>query len=54
MYANVAAGTLIVLGAVIAVLFSLGASLPMVALGLAAIAAGGLISAVARRTDPRA
>lgn len=50
MYANFAAGTLIVLGAVIASLgFILAGSLPTVALGLGAVAVGGVISAVARR-----
>jgi hypothetical protein len=50
MYADFAAGTLIVLGAVIAILgFILAGSLPSVVTGMAAIAVGGLISALARR-----
>ena len=52
MYANVASGTLIVLGAVIAVLgFILAASFEMVALGLGSVAVGGMISAVAQRAQ---
>ena len=52
MYANFAAGTLIVLGVVIAVLgLILAGSLPLVALGLGSVAAGGLISAPARRAE---
>ena len=52
MYANFAAGTLIVLGAVIAVLgFILAGSLPTVALGLGSIAVGGMLSAMAKRTS---
>jgi uncharacterized membrane protein len=49
MYANFASGTLIVLGAVIAVLgFLLAGELVMVVTGLAAIFAGGLLGVVAR------
>lgn len=49
MYANFASGTLIVLGAVIAVLgFILAGELVMVATGLAAIFAGGLLGLVER------
>lgn len=52
MYANFASATLIVLGAVIAVLgFLLAASFPMVILGLAAIAVGGFIGILDRRTS---
>ena len=51
MFANFAAGTLIVLGAVIAVLgFILGGSIPFVVVGLGAVAVGGLVSAAAKRT----
>lgn len=50
MYASVAAGTLIVLGAVIAVLgFILAASIGLVLIGLGSIAAGGLISVLDTR-----
>ena len=50
MYANFAAGTLIVLGAVIAILgFILAGSIPLVALGLGSVAVGGMISALAKR-----
>lgn len=50
MYANFAAGTLIVLGAVIAILgFALAGSLPSAILGLAAVAAGGVLSTFAPR-----
>jgi hypothetical protein len=50
MYANFAAGTLIVLGAVIAILgVILAGSLPTVVVGLAAVAVGGMISALDRR-----
>lgn len=50
MYANFAAATLIVLGAVIAVLgFILAGNLSMVLVGLGAIAVGGFISAFERR-----
>ena len=49
MYANFASATLIVLGAVIAVLgFILAGKLVMVVAGLAAIFAGGLLSIAAR------
>lgn len=49
MYANFASGTLIVLGAVIAVLgFLLAGELVMVVTGLAAIFAGGLLGVAAR------
>ena len=52
MYANFAAGALIVLGVVIAVLgFIVAGSLPTVALGLGSVATGGLISAMALRAD---
>ena len=51
MYVNVAAGTLIVLGAVIAILgFILAGSIPLIVVGLAAVAVGGLISSLGRRT----
>ena len=51
MYVNAAAGTLIVLGAVIAILgFILAGSIPLIVVGLAAVAVGGLISALGRRT----
>ena len=50
MYANFAAATLIVLGAVIAVLgFILAANMSMVLVGLGSIAVGGFISALDRR-----
>ena len=50
MYANFAAATLIVLGAVIAVLgFLLAANISMVLVGLGSIAAGGLVSVLDRR-----
>lgn len=50
MFTNLAAGTLIVLGAVIAVLgFILAGSLPSVMVGLGAIAVAGLVSALDRR-----
>ena len=50
MYANFAAGTLIVLGVLITVLglFAAG-ELVVVAVGLAAVFAGGLLGAVAGR-----
>jgi uncharacterized membrane protein len=49
MYANFASATLIVLGAVIAVLgFILAGELVMVVTGLAAIFAGGLLSVASR------
>jgi hypothetical protein len=49
MYANLASATLIVLGAVIAVLgFILAGELVMVVTGLAAIFAGGLLSVPSR------
>jgi hypothetical protein len=49
MYANFASATLIVLGAVIAVLgFIVAGELVMVVTGLAAIFAGGLISVAIR------
>ena len=52
MYANFAAGTLIVLGAVIAILgFILAGSLAVIVTGLAAVAVGGLLSAFARRAE---
>jgi hypothetical protein len=51
MLATFAAGTLIVLGAVFAVLgLILAGSLPLVALGLGSVAVGGLVSAAARRS----
>ena len=50
MYANFAAGTLIVLGAVITVLgFLLAANMIMVVIGLLAVFGGGLLSALAQR-----
>ena len=50
MFTNFAAGTLIVLGAVIAILgFILAGSLPSAVVGLGAVAAAGLISALDRR-----
>jgi hypothetical protein len=49
MYANFASGTLIVLGAVIAVLgFILAGEIVMVVIGLAAIFAGGLLAVASR------
>jgi uncharacterized membrane protein len=49
MYANFASATLIVLGAVIAVLgFILAGELVMVVTGLASIFAGGLLGVAAR------
>lgn len=50
IYANFAAGTLIVLGAVITVLgFVLAASIGLVLIGLGSIATGGFISVLDRR-----
>jgi hypothetical protein len=52
MFANFAAGTLIVLGAVIAILgFILAGSIAFVALGLGSVAVGGMVSAVAKRAS---
>jgi hypothetical protein len=50
MYANFAAGTLIVLGAVLAVLgLLLAASVGLVLIGLGSVAVGGFISLLERR-----
>ena len=50
MYANFAAGTLIVLGALLAVLgLLLAASVGLVLTGLGSVAVGGLISILDRR-----
>jgi hypothetical protein len=50
MYANLASGMLIVIGAVMAILAFLGGNLPVVGIGLASILAGGMLSLAARRT----
>ena len=51
MYANVASGALIVIGAVFAVLGLLAGGNPVVAvIGLVAIAVGGMLSLAARRS----
>jgi hypothetical protein len=50
MYANFAAGTLIVFGAVLAVLgLLLAASVGLMLIGLGSVAAGGLLSVLDRR-----
>jgi hypothetical protein len=50
MYASFAAGTLIVLGAVLAVLgLLLAASVGLVLIGLGSVAAGGVLSLLDRR-----
>lgn len=50
MYANFAAGTLIVLGILITVLgFLLAGSMPMVLIGLGSITMGGILSVLDRR-----
>ena len=50
MYTNLAAGLLIVLGAVIAVLgFLLAGEMVMVVIGLGSIAAGGILGILDRR-----
>ena len=51
MYANLASGILIVIGAVMAVLgFLLAANLLVVGIGLLAVLAGGVLSIAARRS----
>ena len=52
MFADFAAGTLIVIGAVIAILgFILAGSMSLMALGLGAVAVGGLVSLASKRAS---